>query len=48
MMKKYVNAKNILPSELVEEIQKYIDGSHIYIPQKSRKSWGSNTGIKKH
>lgn len=45
-MKKYANAKNILPSDLVEEIQKYIDGAHLYIPQKSRKSWGSLTGAK--
>lgn len=47
-MKKYVNAKKILPESLIQEIQKYIEGGHIYIPQKSRKSWGSTTGAREH
>lgn len=45
-MKKYVNAKDILPAQLVEEIQRYVDGTHLYIPQKLRKSWGSESGAK--
>lgn len=44
--KKYVNAKKILPKELIDEIQKYIEGEYVYIPTKNRKSWGSATGIK--
>lgn len=41
----YKNATNILPDDLLEAIQKYIDGEYIYIPRKSSniKAWGSNT-----
>lgn len=41
----YCNASDILPAELIEEIQKYIDGQYLYIPrrQQSRRSWGDNT-----
>ncbi len=44
--KKYVNAKEVLPKELIEQIQKYVEGKHVYIPSKSRKPWGSRTGIR--
>jgi hypothetical protein len=47
-MKKYVNAKKILPEHLIDEIQKYIEGAHLYIPQKSRRSWGSTNGSREH
>jgi Mor family transcriptional regulator len=46
-MKKYVNARDVLPEELVKEIQKYVKGQHIYIPQTERQSWGTATGIRK-
>jgi len=41
----YKKAINILPDDLLEAIQKYIDGQYIYIPRKSgnKKAWGSNT-----
>lgn len=41
----YKNANDIFPKELIEIIQKYVDGEHIYIPKKnnSRKKWGENT-----
>lgn len=44
----YFKANDILPNEIINEIQKYIDGELIYIPRKenSRKKWGSKTGIK--
>lgn len=42
--KKYVNAKEVLPPHLVEEIQKYVQGKHLYIPCTERKAWGSATG----
>jgi len=45
-MKKYVNAKEVLPNSLIEEIQKYIQGSYIYIPKTERIAWGVNTGIR--
>lgn len=44
----YIKANNILPDELVELIQEYIDGEYIYIPKKeaNKKAWGSNTNTK--
>ena len=44
----YIKAENILPIELVELIQTYIDGEYIYIPRKeeNKKSWGSRTNIR--
>lgn len=46
-MKKYVNAREVLPESLIKEIQKYIKGQHIYIPQTERQTWGESTGIRK-
>ncbi|MBE6072288.1 MAG: hypothetical protein E7208_10050 [Clostridium butyricum] len=45
----YKKALDILPQELIEELQKYIDGEYIYIPRKdcNKKSWGDTTGSKK-
>lgn len=39
---KYENAQNVLPSEIIEVIQHYIDGSYLYIPKKDedKKRWG--------
>ncbi|MDF2723321.1 MAG: hypothetical protein K0Q59_2996 [Paenibacillus sp.] len=45
-MKKYVNAKEVLPEALIKEIQKYVKGRHIYIPQTERQTWGAATGIR--
>ncbi|MBS6504075.1 MAG: hypothetical protein KH415_21140 [Clostridium sp.] len=41
----YIKAKEVLPLEIIELIQKYIDGEYIYIPKKecNRQQWGSNT-----
>lgn len=45
----YLKAEDVLPDEVIELIQKYVDGKNIYIPRKenSRKSWGSETQTKK-
>ena len=45
---KYEKAQNILPQDIIEFIQQYIDGGYLYIPRKEddRKSWGENSGIK--
>jgi len=45
----YTNAKDLLPEELVHEIQKYIQGTQIYIPRKSEKKlgWGQKNGTRK-
>jgi DNA-binding NarL/FixJ family response regulator len=38
----YKNAVSILPADLLEAIQQYIDGEYIYIPRKAenKKRWG--------
>lgn len=45
---KYEKAQNILPQDVIELIQQYMDGGYLYIPRKraSRKAWGENSGIK--
>lgn len=45
---KYVNAIEILPQSLLNEIQKYIAGDVLYIPQVKgeKNSWGSRTGTR--
>ncbi|MDQ0116736.1 CD3324 family protein [Paenibacillus harenae] len=47
---KYVNADNIFPEELLQEIQKYIQGRMVYVPtpEGQRKKWGENSGSRKH
>lgn len=44
----YQNSANLLPKELIEQIQKYVDGKVIYIPKKqiNKKHWGENTDTK--
>jgi Mor family transcriptional regulator len=41
----YIKAEDILPEEVIELIQQYVDGESIYIPRKAGKrlSWGCNT-----
>ena len=29
----YINAKDVLPNELISEIQKYVDGVNLYVPR---------------
>ncbi|WP_294405972.1 CD3324 family protein [uncultured Clostridium sp.] len=45
---KYINAIEVLPKELISEIQKYIEGNVLYIPNKpgKRMGWGEKTGTK--
>ncbi|MBS6951631.1 MAG: hypothetical protein KH230_00155 [Enterocloster asparagiformis] len=42
---RYQKASEILPVELVELIQNYIDGEYVYIPRKQehRKNWGETS-----
>ena len=44
----YIKAADILPQELIDQLQQYVDGKCIYIPRKesNRKSWGENTQYK--
>lgn len=45
----YQNLIDLLPKELLEQIQQYVDGKVIYIPKKqeNKKQWGENTNTKK-
>ena len=44
----YIRAEKILPVEIIELIQQYVDGENIYIPRKlaHRRAWGTGTQIK--
>ena len=46
---KYRNASEILPDELLKEIQKYTSEEAIYIPQvNERQKWGHNSGARRY
>lgn len=44
----YIKAEEILPTEIIELIQQYVDGQNIYIPKRenNRLKWGSKTDSK--
>lgn len=44
----YIKATDVLPQELLDLIQKYVEGEYIYIPKKecNRKPWGETTRSK--
>ena len=44
----YIKANEILPEDLIHQIQEYADGVYIYIPRKpgSRHPWGQKTEYK--
>ena len=44
----YIKAETVLPAEIIELIQQYVDGKNIYIPRKaaSRQEWGTGTRIR--
>ncbi|MDR5586795.1 CD3324 family protein [Clostridium aquiflavi] len=45
---KYINAEEVLPRELLYQIQQYIQGNLIYIPKyDNREKWGEKTGAKR-
>ena len=39
----YLRAEEILPKELLEAVQQYVDGQSVYIPAKEKSDWGSGT-----
>ncbi|KAF0815626.1 MULTISPECIES: CD3324 family protein [unclassified Cytobacillus] len=45
----YIKANAVLPANLIEEIQKYVQGEAIYIPkpEKDHQKWGSRSGARK-
>lgn len=44
----YIRAADILPQELLEELQQYVDDAMLYIPKKAegKKDWGKDTAAK--
>ena len=42
---RYQKAEDILPAELLAQVQKYADGVYLYIPRRAdhRQSWGNST-----
>lgn len=45
---KYINAAEVLPKELLMEIQKYVVGQMMYVPNEKTmsKGWGEKNGTK--
>lgn len=44
----YKKANNVLPTDLLEKVQEYIDGECIYIPRisQNKKAWGARTSTR--
>ena len=44
----YIKAEEILPEDLIRQIQEHADGVYIYIPRKpgTRRSWGQGTSYR--
>lgn len=44
----YKKAEEVLPVEVIEMIQQYVEGENIYIPKKAHKrlEWGTNTNTR--
>ena len=42
---RYLNAEDVLPAELLTQVQQYADGIYLYIPRRAdhRQNWGSST-----
>lgn len=45
---RYMRAADVLPPDLLEQVQAYIDGEYLYIPRRetNRKPWGAANGRK--
>ena len=45
----YKKAEEVLPGDLIDRIQQYVDDEMIYIPRRSdkRRAWGAGTQIRK-
>ena len=44
----YLRAEEVLPKELIETIQQYVNGKAIYIPSVGKRAWGSETDTKSY
>lgn len=46
---KYKNAQDILPDRLLKELQQYVSGETLYIPNsREKKSWGETSGAREY
>lgn len=46
---KYKNAQDILPDRLLKELQQYVSGETLYIPNsQEKKSWGESSGAREY
>ena len=46
---KYKNASDVLPEDLLREVQKYAAGKTLYFPKDTeRKKWGEGTGAREY
>ena len=45
---KYVKSNKVLPQEIIELLQEYVDGEYLYVPRKSenQKAWGEKNGTR--
>lgn len=45
----YKKAAHVLPPELLEKVQEYVDGEFIYIPRTAdnKKDWGADTSTRR-
>lgn len=45
---KYTTASTVLPEQLIQRIQQYVDGEAVYIPRKqdNKKAWGEMNGTR--
>jgi len=46
---RYIKAEEVLPEELLEQLQQYVDGQTLYIPRKAenRREWGCGTDYRR-
>ena len=46
---KYKNAQEILPDRLLKELQQYVSGETIYVPNaQEKKQWGETSGARSY
>lgn len=45
---RYARARDILPAELLEQLQQYVDGAYLYVPRReeNKLTWGERTHSK--
>ncbi len=46
---RYVRARDLLPEELLAQLQQYVDGAYLYVPRReeNRLAWGERTHSKR-